>query len=63
MQLVLIPAAMYNVLQESVMAANGKQTCYEGRILQNYQVYLEQSGLHKRILQGVHHILLGEFKR
>ncbi|KAJ4933234.1 hypothetical protein JOQ06_030067 [Pogonophryne albipinna] len=45
------------------MAANGKQTCYEGRILQNYQVYLEQSGLHKRILQGVHHILLGEFKR
>ncbi|KAJ4933236.1 hypothetical protein JOQ06_030069 [Pogonophryne albipinna] len=45
------------------MAANGKQTCYEGRILQNYQVYLEQSGLHKRILQGVHHILLEEFKR
>ncbi|KAK5861354.1 hypothetical protein PBY51_022759 [Eleginops maclovinus] len=45
------------------MAKDGKQNCYEGNILQNYQVYLEQSGLHKGIIQGVHNVLLGEFQR
>ncbi|XP_078117694.1 histamine N-methyltransferase-like [Sander vitreus] len=45
------------------MAAEANQTCFEGRTLQNFQVYLEQSGDHKASLWCVHNILPGEFKR
>ncbi|XP_040913688.1 histamine N-methyltransferase A-like [Toxotes jaculatrix] len=45
------------------MAAEAKQTCYEGSSVQSFQFYLEQSGEHKAILQCVHSILPGEFKR
>ncbi|XP_034741517.1 histamine N-methyltransferase-like isoform X2 [Etheostoma cragini] len=45
------------------MAAEENQTCFEGRTLQNFQVYLEQSGDHEASLRCVHNILPGEFKR
>ncbi|XP_074515857.1 histamine N-methyltransferase-like [Sebastes fasciatus] len=45
------------------MAAEAHQTCYEGSIVQNFLFYLEQSGDHKIILQFLHHILPGQFKR
>ncbi|XP_037612354.1 histamine N-methyltransferase-like isoform X1 [Sebastes umbrosus] len=45
------------------MAVEAKQTCYEGSIIQNFQVYLEQSGEHKAILQCLRNILPGELKR
>ena len=45
------------------MAAEAKQTCFEGRTLQNFQVYLEQSRDHEVSLWFVHNILPGEFKR
>ncbi|KAA8588323.1 hypothetical protein FQN60_001517 [Etheostoma spectabile] len=51
-----------NNLGESVMAAEANQTCFEGRTLQNFQVYLEQSGDHEASLWCVHNILPGEFK-
>lgn len=50
-------------LQESIMAAEAKQTCYEGSSVQSFQFYLEHSGEHKIVLQCVHDILPGEFKR
>uniref|UniRef100_A0A665UXU9 Histamine N-methyltransferase A-like n=1 Tax=Echeneis naucrates TaxID=173247 RepID=A0A665UXU9_ECHNA len=40
-----------------------KQTCYEGSTVQSFQFYLEKSGEHKAILQCVHSLLPGEFKR
>nr|XP_046260171.1 histamine N-methyltransferase-like [Scatophagus argus] len=45
------------------MAAKAKQTCYEGSSVQSFQFYLEHSGEHEAILQCVHNILPGEFKR
>ncbi|XP_039673041.1 histamine N-methyltransferase A-like isoform X2 [Perca fluviatilis] len=45
------------------MAAEAKQTCYEGSSVQSFQFYLEHSGEHEAILQCVHNILPGEFKR
>ncbi|XP_074515854.1 histamine N-methyltransferase A-like [Sebastes fasciatus] len=54
---------MCNALQESVMAAEARQTCYEGNAVQNFQVFLEQSEQHKIILQCLHNILPAEFKR
>ncbi|KAM9347760.1 histamine N-methyltransferase A-like [Symphorus nematophorus] len=45
------------------MAAEAKQTCYEGSSVQSFQFYLEHSGEHKAILQCVHDVLPGEFKR
>uniref|UniRef100_A0A4W6DEX8 Histamine N-methyltransferase n=1 Tax=Lates calcarifer TaxID=8187 RepID=A0A4W6DEX8_LATCA len=54
---------MCNGLQGSVMAAEAKQTCYEGSSVQSFQFYLKHSGEHKAILQCVHSILPGEFKR
>ncbi|XP_076603773.1 histamine N-methyltransferase A-like [Chaetodon auriga] len=45
------------------MAAEAKQTCYEGSSVQSFQFYLEHSGEHEAILQCVHHILPGLFKR
>ncbi len=55
--------AIHMKLQESAMAAEAKQTCYEGSSVQNFQFYLEHSGEHKAILQSLHDILPGEFKR
>ncbi|XP_059199676.1 histamine N-methyltransferase A-like [Centropristis striata] len=43
--------------------AEEKQTCYEGSSVQSFQFYLEHSGEHKAILQCVHNLLPGEFKR
>ncbi|XP_070694290.1 histamine N-methyltransferase A-like [Pempheris klunzingeri] len=45
------------------MAVEAKQTCYEGSVVRNFQFYLEHSGEHSAILQGVHNILPGELKR
>ncbi|XP_042282988.1 histamine N-methyltransferase A-like [Thunnus maccoyii] len=45
------------------MAAEVKQTCYEGSSVQSFQFYLEHSGEHKAILHWVQKILPGEFKR
>ncbi|XP_070770883.1 histamine N-methyltransferase-like [Enoplosus armatus] len=45
------------------MAAEAKQTCYEGSSVQSFRFFLEHSGEHKAILQSVHDILPGEFKR
>ena len=50
-------------LQDSVMTAEEKQTCYEGGYVQSFQFYLEHSGEHEAILQWVQNILPGEFKR
>ncbi|XP_063744445.1 histamine N-methyltransferase A-like isoform X2 [Eleginops maclovinus] len=52
-----------NSLQESVMAAEAKQTCYEGSCVQSFQFYLEHSEEHEAILQCVHNLLPGEFQR
>ncbi|KAK1903340.1 Histamine N-methyltransferase A [Dissostichus eleginoides] len=48
---------------ESVMAAEAKQTCYEGSCVQSFQFYLEHSGEHEAIMQCVHNVLPGEFQR
>ncbi|KAG8000764.1 Carnosine N-methyltransferase 2 [Nibea albiflora] len=45
------------------MAAEAKQTCYEGSSVESFQFYLEHSGEHKAILQHIQDILPGEFKR
>ncbi|KAF3695047.1 Histamine N-methyltransferase A [Channa argus] len=45
------------------MAAEAKQTCYEGSAVQSFLFFLEHSGEHKAILQHLHSILPGEFKR
>ncbi|XP_034430021.1 histamine N-methyltransferase A-like [Hippoglossus hippoglossus] len=45
------------------MAAEAKQTCYEGSAVQSFQFYLEQSGEHEAIVQSVHSLLPAEFKR
>ncbi|XP_045909843.1 histamine N-methyltransferase-like [Micropterus dolomieu] len=45
------------------MAAEAKQTCYEGSSVQSFRFFLEHSGEHQAILQRVHDILPGEFKR
>lgn len=45
------------------MAAEAKQTCYEGSSVHSFRFFLEHSGEHKAILQSVHNILPGEFKR
>ncbi|XP_060944798.1 histamine N-methyltransferase A-like isoform X2 [Limanda limanda] len=45
------------------MAAEAKQTCYEGSAVQSFQFYLEHSGEHEAIVQGVHSILPAQFKR
>lgn len=45
------------------MAGERKDTCYDGSCVQSFQFYLEKSGEHKAILQCVHDILPGEFKR
>ncbi|XP_023280623.1 histamine N-methyltransferase A-like isoform X1 [Seriola lalandi dorsalis] len=56
-------ASMCNALQGSAMAAEAKQSCYEGSAVQSFQFYLEKSGEHEAILQCVQSILPGEFKR
>ncbi|XP_026233010.1 histamine N-methyltransferase-like [Anabas testudineus] len=45
------------------MAAEARQTCYEGSAVQSFHFFLEHSGEHKAILQCVHKVLPGEFKR
>lgn len=50
-------------LQESVMAAETKQTCYEGSSVDSFQFYLKHSGEHEAMLQSVHNILPGLMKR
>lgn len=50
-------------LQESVMAAETKQTCYEGSSVDSFQFYLQQSGEHEAMLRCVQNILPGEMKR
>ncbi|XP_058479210.1 histamine N-methyltransferase A-like [Solea solea] len=45
------------------MAAEAKQSCYEGSSVQSFQFYLQQSGEHEAILQCVHSVLPGEFER
>lgn len=45
------------------MAAEVKQTCYDGTCVQNFQFYLEHSGEHQAILQFAHDILPRELKR
>ncbi|XP_042351168.1 histamine N-methyltransferase-like [Plectropomus leopardus] len=45
------------------MAAEAKQTCYEGSSVQSFKFYLEHSGEHEAILQFVHNSLPGELKR
>ncbi|XP_073329543.1 histamine N-methyltransferase A-like [Pagrus major] len=45
------------------MAAETKQTCYEGSSVDSFQFYLEQSGEHEAMLQCVRNILPGEMKR
>ncbi|XP_049905105.1 histamine N-methyltransferase A-like isoform X1 [Epinephelus moara] len=52
-----------DTFNESVMAAEAKQSCYEGSSVQSFQFYLEHSGEHEAILQFVHNSLPGEFKR
>ncbi|KAM9804914.1 uncharacterized protein ACB057_006791 [Neosynchiropus ocellatus] len=45
------------------MAAEVKHTCYEGDSVHSFQFYLEKSGEHEAILQGVRKILPPIFKR
>ena len=45
------------------MAAEAKQTCYEGSEVQTFQFYLEQSGEHQAIVQSLHSLLPAQFKR
>ncbi|XP_041807331.1 histamine N-methyltransferase A-like [Chelmon rostratus] len=45
------------------MAAEAKQTCYEGSDVESFQFYLKHSGEHEAILQCVHNILPGLLKR
>ncbi|XP_053295795.1 histamine N-methyltransferase A [Pleuronectes platessa] len=45
------------------MAAEVKQTCYEGSAVHSFQFYLEHSGEHEAIVQGVHSLLPAQFKR
>ncbi|KAM6955429.1 histamine N-methyltransferase A-like [Lycodopsis pacificus] len=45
------------------MAVDPKTTCYDGTCAQSFQFYLQHSGEHKAILQSLHNILPGEFKR
>ncbi|KAM8749688.1 histamine N-methyltransferase A-like [Acanthopagrus schlegelii] len=45
------------------MAAETKQTCYEGSSVDSFQFYLQQSGEHEAMLQCVQNILPGEMKR
>lgn len=52
-----------NSFQEKVMAAEAKQSCYEGSSVQSFQFYLEHSGEQTAVLQCVQDILPREFKR
>lgn len=45
------------------MAAEAKQTCYEGSSVSSFQFYLKHSGEHEAILQCVNDILPGLFRR
>ncbi|XP_075960211.1 histamine N-methyltransferase A-like [Anarhichas minor] len=45
------------------MAVDPKTTCYDDTRAQCFQSYLQQSGQHKAVLQSLHNILPGEFKR
>ncbi|KAM4609335.1 histamine N-methyltransferase A-like isoform 1-T4 [Polymixia lowei] len=45
------------------MAAEPKQTGYEGRYVQGFQFYLKHSGEHKAILKFIDNAMPGEFKR
>lgn len=45
------------------MAAEAKQTCYEGSAVQSFQFFLQHSGEHEAVLQRLEHFLPGEFKR
>ncbi|XP_041857669.1 histamine N-methyltransferase-like [Melanotaenia boesemani] len=45
------------------MAADEKQTCYQGVYLNSFQFYLEKSGEHAVLRQYVEKILPGEFQR
>ncbi|KAM6955431.1 histamine N-methyltransferase A-like [Lycodopsis pacificus] len=45
------------------MAVDPKTTCYDDTRAQSFQFYLQHSGEHKAILQSLHNILPGEFKR
>ncbi|XP_075960212.1 histamine N-methyltransferase A-like [Anarhichas minor] len=45
------------------MAVDPKTTCYDDTCAQSFEFYLQQSGEHAAILQSLHNILPGEFKR
>ncbi|XP_013856708.1 histamine N-methyltransferase [Austrofundulus limnaeus] len=45
------------------MAAEAKQTCYEGCAVDSFQFYLERSGEHAAVLKGVQNLLPEEYKR
>ncbi|XP_062258282.1 histamine N-methyltransferase A-like [Platichthys flesus] len=45
------------------MAAEVKHTCYEGGAVHSFQFYLEHSGEHEAIVQGIHSLLPAQFKR
>uniref|UniRef100_UPI003AAAF6A8 histamine N-methyltransferase-like n=1 Tax=Centroberyx gerrardi TaxID=166262 RepID=UPI003AAAF6A8 len=45
------------------MAAEAKQSGYEGRYVQGFQFYLKHSGEHKAILRFIDSVLPGEFER
>ncbi|XP_068594135.1 histamine N-methyltransferase A-like [Cebidichthys violaceus] len=45
------------------MAVDPKTTCYDSASAQSFQLYLQHSGEHKAIIQCLHNILPGEFKR
>lgn len=45
------------------MAEEAKTTCYDGSCAKSFQFYLQHSGEHQAILQCLHNILPGEFKR
>ncbi|KAF6723395.1 Histamine N-methyltransferase [Oryzias melastigma] len=45
------------------MAADANHTCYDITTVDHFQFYLEQSGEHSAILQGVQNILPKEFQR
>lgn len=49
--------------QELTMAAETKQTCYEGGSVQSFQFYLEHSGEHEAILKSVRAVLPGAIKK
>ncbi|CAJ1071324.1 histamine N-methyltransferase-like [Xyrichtys novacula] len=54
---------IHHILEESVMAEETKQTCYEGNSVQSFQFYLQHSGEHDAILKTAHDVLPAQFQR